>query len=151
MTLIWIIPAVVVVLGLLVWLFMLQTNSTRRKFVQKRSPVSDDLFLQKTDATPQTMNMYINVREAFAKVYKIPREYIYSDDTLKDLDRLTFDGIDFLGLAYELETGTGIKIPRPLFEDMFNGRFENSDDLFQAEIALIIESISQGLEKLDSR
>jgi acyl carrier protein len=82
-----------------------------RRDISKRRRVSTEEFLSAIGDEPRYDALYVAMREAFARMGKVPVEVIYPIDTFELFYMLTFNGFDTVEITMALDKSLDIWIP----------------------------------------
>lgn len=88
-------------------------KSKRKKFVEARSPLSDEEFLSRVSVRPEWRGFALAARQALGRVCQIPADRIYSEDNPDSLAELTFLDWDDMNVVMELEELLNIPLGDP--------------------------------------
>jgi hypothetical protein len=94
---------VIVMLTLFHWIGARQVRREREQFVSSRSPLPDNQFLGQMGASGDYGRFCLIVRDGFSLDCCVGAEMIRPEDTLRQLERLCFDGFFLHEIIFALE------------------------------------------------
>ena len=97
----------------------LQARRRRRKHLQAREPVSDEMFLAEVAAPQELRGMCLALRTALARAMGVPAQTVYASDTFDYITRFGLDGMDVIDIVFAIEKTMSVHFDRKQLDMAF--------------------------------
>ena len=115
--------AIIVFVIVLAFLDIPRVRGVRRAYLETHENLTDEEFIRLGEFSSEDLRFALGIRNAFAGFMRVPPSAVHPSDSLGQLNKFAFDGMDFLDLVFRIERELNIRIPdkskiwNPLFEE----------------------------------